>query len=517
LHTTNRAIVADDLAPVKIREGFSSLLDGLLALAPPLPASIYDSSHYNGTGKIITKRPIPFRIFTNFLSSHSARLEFDGIEFLDMANEAIRILSTIEAQKSVGTLLESNGNIPISDSDFNLAVQSIEQLAVPHEHLVISDETGSIIAAHGTSASHRGSFSTAGTDTINDPPSASMKHLGSFDTNCESELNTSKSDIYVFDGRLGKPVGEADLTFANEESITTNGSKFRVVSRIDDIQSVAGSNMNLDKNFSTFENISLDSSDIQQLEGCGEAYIISNAEIRKDQVKEQGADAKIWTSHIAEILSTQNAMLEIDYTAASIRTVAELVLERFSELELQAVVTSSESAAIGLVMRKLCESEQFINANAQATLLQRMMRFLDGTTVVSTEALTEIIPCLPYHTSGKDEKVQLATDSFLDANFVRGDSCKVDARIENETDAELGILNERLLAEATSLVRSMTEVLMQILPSSVLDTTTIAESQSEATIIMAKSVIILASVYEDSLVSNLDDTLANDVERHLIL
>jgi hypothetical protein len=168
-------------------------------------------------------------------------------------------------------------------------------------------------------------------------------------------------------------------------------------------------------------------------------------------------------------------------------------------------------------MRKLCESEQFINANAQATLLQRMMRFLDGTTVVSTEALTEIIPCLPYHTSGKDEKVQLATDSFLDANFVRGDSCKVDARIENETDAELGILNERLLAEATSLVRSMTEVLMQILPSSVLDTTTIAESQSEATIVMAQSVIILASVYEDSMVSGLDDTLASDVERHLIL
>ena len=78
-------------------------------------------------------------------------------------------------------------------------------------------------------------------------------------------------------------------------------------------------------------------------------------------------------------------------------------------------------------------------------------------------------------------------------------------------------MNNRLLAEATSLVRSMTEVLMQILPSSVLDTTTITESQSEATIIMAKSVIILASVYEDSMVSDLDDTLASDVERHLIL
>ena len=515
--TTNRAIVADDLAPVKIRKGFSSLLDGLLALAPPLPASIYDSSHYNGTGKIITKRPIPFRVFTNFLSSHSARLEFDGIEFLDMANEAIRILSAFEAQKSVGALVESNGNISITNSDFNLAVPSAEQLNSPDEHLLISNDFDTIIKAFGVSLGHQDSFSTEGTDTIVDAPSASILHQSSFCATSTAELNTSKSNIYALDESLEQPVGTADLTFANEEGITTNDSSFRVVSRIDDIQSITGSSMDSDNSFTTSENISLDSSDILQLVGCGEAYTISNAEIRRDQVKEQEADATIRTSHIADILSTQNSMLEIDCTAASMRTVAELVLERFSELELQAVVSSSESAAIELIMRKLCESEQLINVNAQAALLQRMMRFLVGTSVVSTEALTEITACLPYHTSGREEKVQLSTDSFLDANFVRGDSCKVDARIENETDAELGFLNNRLLAEATSLVRSMTEVLMQISPSSILDTTTIAESQSEATIVMAKSVIILASEYEDSTVSSLEDTLAIDVERHLIL
>lgn len=90
------------------------------------------------------------------------------------------------------------------------------------------------------------------------------------------------------------------------------------------------------------------------------------------------------------------------------------------------------------------------------------------------------------------------------------------SKVGADIDAALSISSNSVPVESAYFIRIMYDALVNRIPARQLDGDAISSAKSEAHIITARVELIRASVYEDVLAAETDDTFADDVERHLI-
>jgi len=454
-----------------------------------------DSFFYDGTGKIRTRRPVPMSALTRHEWHGRVFVEHEGILTMDVEDGFLRFTEQLNQAADTVAAGVHTGGIPVKEYASEIKVFDSKDLTVPHEDIVL----------HG-----------------NEPEGIvgiiqSLDGRGRFKTDKDIAIAGASPDPLSHSGNLQSSSGTIEMTFANEQIMEVRQGGFRVSDGEIEISFRDISDMNHDGLVDTAEDIVL--SDAPPLEIETKESVVRtdySGELSYDGVIEQAADAVISTIVSGELDTSLNAYPEIDVIAATILHAADVGTTRMAKLGAEAEVSTIEKAIVDRVARKLIESSIEVSTRTQAAMIARLIHFLESTIVASTDSSAEAIGRLPKHFSPTSAKVQTNISAFMDASYVRGDSLIADVAIRYGIEAAADVLRNRAAAEAANQIYILQESLMDMSPTKEMLGEAIAEADSDAHIVMAHSVLTLASTIEDELAADEDSILAFDVERTLV-
>ena len=459
------------------------------------PFRTADSFSHVGTAKIRhTARPIPFSAWTGFNSEIKARVDFEGIHMLDMVPERIGIREQINSDVRAARMLGHEQSLHVSRHKHGMTVVQAATLQAEPEEIVYHSELKEQVNAQNAAIKHKDRISVAGKlQMLNHPPEA-MKHTGTIQ-NAE---------------------GGGELTFANEQSMDVEEGSFAVEARgmelvFQDTQVLSHTGF-----FDTREQIRISEDPPLPVEGEGEVHSASSGVLAKEQVLEQAAETAIKTLSYAEILSGLYQVMESEVTAAKTSSMAALYVRRYFHIASEEEVGTTEYGILDRRLRKLMESSNTTITKEKGDLLLRLIRFASGGGTASTVAKAEIVRTLPRHASAKENTVTTGLSAFLDASYVRGDSLKSEPDISFVAEAEIGKSVTSSYAAAKEYITAKSESELQRHPVRPILGGEIAKTGAEAKLMMARIEKILAFEYEETLVAELEEVNAADVERHLI-
>ena len=460
------------------------------------PFRAADSFSYAGSAKIRhTARPIPFATLTGFTSDTKARVDFEGIHMLDMAPGRIGIREQIHSDVRAARMLEHGQSIHVSKYKPGMTVAQAATLQVEPEDIVYHSEPETLIDAPIAAVGHKDRIPVEGNlQMLNHPPEA-MEHTGA----------------------IQNAGGGGELTFANEQSMDVEEGSFAV--REGNMELVFQNTQVLSHTgfLDTKEQIGISEDPPLPVEGEGEIRFASSGVLAREQVLEQAAEAAIETLSSAEILAGLYQVLETEVTAARTSSMAALYVRRYFHIAAEEEVGSIEYGILDKRIRKLMESSNTTTTKEKGDLLLRLIRFAAGGETASTVSEAEVVRTLPRHAEATENTVATGLSAFLDASYVRDDSLKSEPDISFVAEAEIGRSSASGHMEATGSMAAEYESELQKHPVRPMLGGEIAKTGAEAKLMMARIEKILAFEYEETLVAELEEVNAADVERHLIL
>ncbi|MGN0598164.1 MAG: hypothetical protein ACI4J1_12645 [Ruminiclostridium sp.] len=487
-------IAAKDISPLYIRLAVITDADIHLRLDSVIYFRFSDSSKYIGSGKITTKRPIPLTALTKYTFDSAAAIEFEGIELLDMADGLIRLFDRMDGSVYKAATVEHNSAIFVKDTNHNISVPSGEVCEVSHETLTVIDVPSETVIA----------------------PSVVAEQI---DTEIciteDMQITSCIPTIIAYNGVLENLTGTSDLTFANEIPVTLQKNSIRVHHYDADISLDGANDILHTGEILTSDEISLQETNIAELTAAATTEVIYEGSLAKDSIAETAGSVNVGTQSSAEITCGLNALLEADIIAAKTVSAAETVIMRIAALLADSTISTAERGNLAAIIRSALESDPVIRTTEYGRLLVRLTKYAESDTAVKSGVNAKLSYTNPDYISGSAEISPLA-DVFLDKNYVGGNGCVTDSKVSADIDAALSISANSAPVESAYFIRIMYDALVNRIPAKQLDGDAISSANSEAHIITARVELILASIYEDVLAAETDDTFADDVERHLI-
>lgn len=461
----------------------------------PYPIRISDSFSYAGTAKLRrTARPIPFSALTRFTSASKARVDFEGIHMLDMTPGVIGIREQIQPEVRAARMLEHEQPIHFSNYKNSMTVVQAATLAAETENVAVHGIPEVLFDAEITANSHRGKAALRQEIQLLDHPPETLEHIG----------------------RLGNAAGGGELTFANEESLDVREGTFRISDgnmnlAFQDTQAMAHDGL-----VDTKERISISQDPPLSIEGSADIGSSASGILDRNRVLEQAAETAIETASYAEIMAGLNKILETEVAAAKTSSVAEMYVRRYFHLSAEEELSSREYGVLDKRIRKLMESSNTTATKETGVLLLRLIRFASGNGAAEVYSEAQAVRAKPKHTAAKENTILTGLSAFLDASYVRGDSLISAPNISVFAQAEVNTSAAGSYLAAQETAGAIYETKLQKMPSKTLLGGEIAKTGAEAKLMMARTEKILALEYEDTLVTELDEINAADVERHLI-
>lgn len=242
------------------------------------------------------------------------------------------------------------------------------------------------------------------------------------------------------------------------------------------------------------------------------------AMLERDRTVEATADAIIQSLKSGEVSFGLNANLEVDLIAGKITAAAALEANRRSTLESEVNVSTIESAITACVLRKLMESSISVETQIKASMILSLIRFAESTdNLVRVSAESDAAARVPKKLQSKTQYITAQTNAFLDASYMRGDGLLADARIRIETDVMPEAVNSGTYLASLAIAEIICETTLGGVPTVALEGNAVASAGSEAGVLLARSILILASTVEDNLVSEEEMILAANFERTLTI
>ena len=181
-------------------------------------------------------------------------------------------------------------------------------------------------------------------------------------------------------------------------------------------------------------------------------------------------------------------------------------------------VSTIESAIAACVLRKLMESSISVETQIKASMILSLIRFAESTdNIVRVSAESDAIARVPKKLQSKTQYITSQTDAFMDASYMRGDGLLADAKIRIETDVMPEAVNSGTYLASLAIAEIICETTLDRVPTASLEGNAVASAGSEAGVVLARSILILASTVEDNLVSEEEMILAADFERTLTI
>lgn len=495
IYTSSVSVTAaKDISPLYIRLAVKTGADIHLRLDSVMYFRFSDSSKYDGSGKITTKRPIPLTALTKYTFDSAAAIEFEGIELLDMADELIRFFDRMDGSVYKAAAVEHDSAVSVKDAKHNISAPIGEVCEIAHETLTVNDVPSESVIA----------------------PSVAAEQI---DTEiCITEDMQIKScipTIIAYNGVLENPTGTSDLTFANEIPVTMQKNNIRVHHHGADFSIDSASDVLHTGEILTSDEISLQETSIAELTAAATTEVIYEGSLAKDSIAETAGSVNVGTQSSAEVTCGLNALLEADIIAAKTVSAAETVIMRIAALLADSTISTAERGNLAAIIRSALESDPVIRTTEYGRLLVRLTKYGESDTAVRGAVDAELSHTNPDYIIGSAE-ISPSTDVFLDKNYVGGNGCVTDSKVGADIDAALSISANSAPIESAYFIRIMYDALVNRIPAKQLDGDAISSANSEAHIITARVELILASIYEDVLATEKDDTFADDVERHLI-
>lgn len=485
---------AKNISPLYIRLAVNTDADIHLRLDSVIYFRFSDSSKYDGSGKMSTKRPIPLTALTKYTFDSASVIEFEGIELLDMADEVIHFLDTLDGAVYKAVNLEQESEISVAESYTEINAP----IGIPAEVecgklTVLEIPSESVIA-----------------------PSVIAEQIGTEICVTEDmQITSGIPTIIALNGVLENLSGTSDLTFANEIPVTMQKNSIRVHHDGANCSTDSANDVLHTGEILTSDEISLQETSIAELTAAASTEVTYEGSLVKDSVAETAGSVNVGTQSSAEITRGLNALLDADIVAAKTVSAAEAVIIHIAALLADSTINTVEKGNLAAIIRSALESDPVIRTTEYGRLLARLTKYAESDTVVRGDVNAELSHTNPDYMSGSAE-ISPMTDVFLDKNYVGGNGCVTDSKVGANIDAHLSISANSAPIESAYFIRIMYDAIINRIPARQLDGDAISSAKSEAHIITACVELILASVYEDVLATETDDTFADDVERHLI-
>ena len=341
-------------------------------------------------------------------------------------------------------------------------------------------------------------------------------HRNRFKTDSSQTIQRSSATSLSASDTLHGMRGGAEMSFANELSFVMRDGT--IVLQEDDIQLDFRETAVLDVQ-DTEETITLGEAPPFEIgESENEIRTQEAAQLERDRVVEAAADAVIQSLQSGEVSFGLNANLETEIVAARITAAAVMERNRQAAMGAEVEVATFEGAIAERVLRKLMESGVSTQTQVQASLILSLIRFAESTeNIVRISAQSDALSRLPKKLQGKTQYITAETDAFIDASYIRGDSLLADAMIRTATDVMPETINSGTYLISLVIVQILTETALGKIPSTPVEGNALAATGSEAGVVLARSTLILASVYEEKLVSEQEELYAADFERTLTI
>ena len=495
IYTSSVSVMAaKNISPLYIRLAVNTDADIHLRLDSVIYFRFSDSSKYDGNGEITTKRPIPLTALTKYTFDSAATIEFEGIELLDMADELIRFFDCMDGSVYKAAAAEHDSAISVRDANQNISVPSGEVCETAHETLTVIDVPSESVIAPGVIAEQ-------------------------IDTEiCVTEnmqITSCIPTIIALNGVLENLTGTSDLTFANEIPATMQKDSIRVHNDGADFFIDSANDVLHNGEILTSDEISLQETNIAELTAASTTEVTYEGCLAKDSIAEAAGSVNVGTQSSAEVTRGFNALLEADIVATKTVSAAETVIMRIAALLADSTISTAERGNLAAIIRSALESDPVIRTTDYGRLLTRLTKYAESDTAVRNAVDAELSNTNPDYMSGSAE-ISPSTDVFLDKNYVGGNGCVTDSKVGADIDAALSLSANSAAIESAYFIRIMYDALVNRIPAKQLDGDAISSANSEAHILTARVELILASIYEDVLAVEIDDTFADDVERHLI-
>ena len=495
IFTSSVSVIAPkDISPLYIRLAVNTNADIHLRLDSVIYFRFSDSSKYDGNGEITTKRPIPLTALTKYTFDSAATIEFEGIELLDMADEVIHFLDTFDGAVYKAVNLEQ-------ESEFSVA-ESYTEVNAP-TGIPAEVECGKITLLEMPS------------DSVIAPSVIAEQIDTEICVTEDMQITSCIPTIIAHNGVLENLTGTSDLTFANEIPVTLQKDSIHVHNDGTDFSIDSANDVLHTGEILTSDEISLQETSIAEMAASAVTETNHEVSLAKNRITEASSDISIGTDSSAEVTPSRNSTVEVDTIAAKTASAAETVIMRIAALLADSTISTAEKGNLAAIIRSALESDPVIRTTEYGRLLARLTKYAESDTAVRNDINAELSHTNPDYISGSAE-ISPLTDVFLDKNYVGGNGCVTDSKVCADIDAALSTSANSAPIESVYFIRIMYDALVNRTPARQLDADAISSANSEAHIITARVELIFASVYEDVLATETDDTFADDVERHLI-
>ena len=452
---------------------------------------------HRGTARIRTKRPLPFSALSRHYWGGKVLVEHQGTLLLFMEDGGISFADNTNLSDDPVFHAEHTGRIGVKRTITDATVLSAVSMTAEEDAIVYHGKEIEGRVAGAVDAAHRDRFKTKSSQTI----------------------QKTQADPIAFDGEVQGMRGGAEMSFANEQNFVMREGSIGV--KEDDIQIAFQETavMGVEDTYDTEETITLEDAPPFEI---GEADIVIRsgytAMLERDRTIEAAADAIIQSLQSGEVSFGLNANLEADLIAGKITAAAALEANRRSTLESEVDVSTIESAIAACVLRKLMESSISVETQIKASMILSLIRFAESTdNIVRVSAESDAVARVPKKLQSKTQYITAQTNAFLDASYMRGDGLLADARIRIETDVMPEAVNSGTYLASLAIAEIICETTLGREPTAALEGNAVASAGSEAGVVLARSILILASTVEDNLVSEEEIILATDFERTLTI
>jgi hypothetical protein len=364
------------------------------------------------------------------------------------------------------------------------------------------------------------------------------EHKSSFGLESDQEFDQSIATPMNLNDKIRGMVGGAEISFANEQDVVTKDSTTSIVGTAI-LAKDPTFELYAEAVASAYSSVTIEKDPTIEAATDAISTIIGNADIRKDATTEMtsestasayssatvdknaaieaAAESIIKSLQSSELFFGLNAILDVEIVAAKISSVAAMESSKYCWLDSGIEVSTIENVIADKVLRKLLDSDISVETKIKASIVTSLIRFAESTNnVTKVDTSSKLITCLSSKSEGVPQYIRSQIEAILDTRYTMDSSIDVDAKMCIIAEAIPSFIVNSTYLAAIAIVDILYEAQLQRVPPRQLSSNIVAESSSEASATLARSVLVLASDLEDMPIGNCDNTLAIDFERKLI-
>lgn len=452
-------------------------------------------NHDTSRIRVRTRRPLPLSIVDGYVSGSKVRVEHEGIEIIEKADDVISIHQEVMVHASPTANLEKADHLSFVERKVELSFNRSANFNVT-DRVKMKGVKEELRSAHAHYINHKGKTKVVG----------------------DTAFDASDPLPLTVDNRTLKTRDFFEVGFANEQSFKARDGKLKTNRESITLDFSPQIDLLHEGIFDTSETMYLEHTYGIGMEADVSFTSASSSRLESNRTKELEGESVIGSAYLAELLFGLNAYLESEINSFVTAYEASMYKYHIQGIAgIEQYIRTLDMSSLSKVMDKVIAGEAITYTDIRSILLARLMRFLVSNQNISTvESDAQGIAVHPRIMNPKAIPVESSLDVFLDASYVGGDEVlEADGSVGFDLNVNPVVITPAESFKSSVQVEQASEVSLDETLSKRQEGTAISSSASEASCTLARVSLTWAIDLEDVLVSEKDNILVNEVERTL--